>query len=184
MGLLNLWVYYEQGHFTRPENEMRRGVRIERISLSEKTRLFLAALPSTTFSFDRYFIYKKDNEVLLAEKRPFRWSFWKSTGSDWPCIAYVNLNVLESHIEFRVSLAYLISLIVMPIFMSCPLVWFFTIISAYGFRISTILWLFVLTTLLVIFVSSVLFNYRRKRNRLLTVLNHAVEDAEATSLSQ
>ncbi len=183
LGVLNLWIFYELWYFTHLKGKMRRGVVIGRQSLTWEIHQFLVTLPTTVLYFEQHFIRKEGSEILIAEERSFWWNFWLRGGANWPYVVYVNLSMSENQLEFRVSLAYIVSLIISPFIMLCPLIWFLTVISTYNFRIPIILWLLVPTILLAMFVSSILFNHYRERNRLLNILNRAREHFEPTSLS-
>ena len=166
---LTVWSIYEQRQFGRVEGAIKRGVMIWAEPLSWEKRAFLESL----FELKRYgsgFIRVEGREVLIGEER----SMWESMGrrNNIPYVGYISLSAPESRLEFRVPVSTLVSTALsLLIFFLVMLT--FTGVFRDGF-ISIFFFIFPLIFLL-IFASSIWFNHRRRRGRILEILDQAMQ---------
>ncbi len=168
--ILSLWSAFERHQFTRLEGKLKRGFRVWTAPLHWEARQFLDTLPATIEN-DQSYIRVQGREFLIAEKR----SAWKNYGrrSRGLYVAYVNLSLPESRIEFRTPWSDLAAIII-------PLLLIFIFFSGFslptepGFQ-SPIFFFFVLVALLVV-VGSAVVSYYHARNRLLGILSRAMEN--------
>lgn len=168
---LAIWSWVEQSRFSRFEGPLKRGVTIWAESLSWETRNFLESL----FESQRYgngFIRVEGRELLIGEER----SMWASMSrrNQMPYVGYVSLSAPESRLEFRTPISTLISTALSFLIFLFILVGFTGVFSGSGIS----LFGFILPLVfLLIFAGSLWFNHRRRRGRVLEILDQAMRTA-------
>jgi hypothetical protein len=166
---LGLWGFYEMSRFTRPDGNIKRGVKIWSKPLSWEAGQLLETLPRLT-RYNRSFILTKGREVLIATERPF----WQTGRRDRriPLIGYVNLNEPETRLEFRMPLSALVTLIFITFVVLIFAANLFMVLrrDLFGF---SFLWLLPFV-FLVVYIGVLWHNYYRERNHLLDILDQAM----------
>jgi hypothetical protein len=173
--ILNLWGLYEQWRFTQIEGEMKRGVIVGMQPLTLEMRQSLTTL-SGTIQYRCRFVRVENSEILFAERVNFlSLEFWWYRRLVWPHVGYVDLSMSESRIEFRISLSFLIALII-----SIPTVLAFLLgISVMMFSDGRIyLSLFFLVISSTVFIGLAGFGYYQQRNHLLAILSEVIEQSQ------
>ena len=165
--LLAFWTISEQRIFTRVEGKMRRGVFIGSQRLSEEMRRRLEGLEGIIHSRDG-FVRKEEGEVLISQE-PQKWR-----RTSWTYLAYVNLSMPESRLEFRMPLSNLVSSIVSLLLF--PLI-LYVILFQEGFASdgATAFFLTAFVFIVLASIGSLLFHHFRERKRIMKIFNDIVE---------
>jgi hypothetical protein len=174
--VLNLWSFYDHYRFTRFEGNLKRGLMIWTDPLSWEIRQLLDSLPPS-LKVDQSFIRKENNEVLIVENLPSQKYFSFQRQSYFPYIAYVDLSVPESRIEFRTSFSTFPLLIIVLISFFI----FFPNFPSGVFPIASPGFWILLVVFLFIFIGSFIWEFYRVRQRLLKFLDQVMSQQRSGS---
>ncbi|MCP4367647.1 MAG: hypothetical protein GY797_05985 [Deltaproteobacteria bacterium] len=180
--IFDLWCVHNWGRFTCFNGKIERGVVIGKRKLPLEDQLFLEALPSTIQGEN---IYKKENEIIVSEKRDFRQTFFASRASlfyrsyiftrPWPHIGYINLLKSKGKLEFRTPISAILHLIIVLfiwlVISIGPFVWFggFRNIPSGCMTFLAIVW--------GLSIIRILSGHRKERNNLMSLLKKARIDS-------
>lgn len=176
--IFDLWCIHNWGRFTCFNDKVKRGVVIGKRKLSLEDQQFLEALPATIQSEH---IYKKGHEIVVAEAKDFRQTFFASKESfergyfirarPWPYIGYIDLLKPERYLEFRTPMSAVLHLIIVLLIWLLisigPFVWFGGLESIPS---TCMTFLGVLWGLSII---RILIGHRKERNNVMSLLRKA-----------